>query len=207
MILQRIPKKLQPVGCIFRSLANIAHVESQTAEQLQSKTAEHAPTTDTKSQYSEQIKPLPQSKVDRKAHISFIATESFRAPKNPIVLCHGLFGYDAVGLPSIPFLQMRYWNKIELALRKLGCDVHTSRVGTASSLNRRATQLHQFLELKLSGRPVNLIAHSMGGLDCRYVVSHVDKKSYIVDTLTTIATPHRGSAFMDWVSIFLTIIH
>nr|KAJ3412497.1 hypothetical protein HK105_002328 [Polyrhizophydium stewartii] len=38
----------------------------------------------------------------------------------------------------------------------------------------------------------------MGGLDCRYMISHIKPSEYTVASLTTIATPHRGSSFMDW---------
>jgi triacylglycerol esterase/lipase EstA (alpha/beta hydrolase family) len=137
----------------------------------------------------------------RTAHQKVVFSESFRPTRNPIVLCHGLFGYDALfsGTP----LQMRYWNKIEQALRQLGCEVHTGRVGTASSVKRRSEQLHQFMESKLAGRHINLLAHSMGGLDCRYLISHTPstERSYRIESLTTIATPHHGSPFMDWVYI------
>ncbi|RIB22867.1 hypothetical protein C2G38_2243040 [Gigaspora rosea] len=35
-------------------------------------------------------------------------------------------------------------------------------------------------------------------LDCRYLITHLPTKKSIVRTLTTIATPHHGSPFMDW---------
>ncbi|OUM58453.1 hypothetical protein PIROE2DRAFT_16267, partial [Piromyces sp. E2] len=38
-----------------------------------------------------------------------------------------------------------------------------------------------------------------GGLDCRYLITHLKKqRSFKVLTLTTLSTPHRGSPFMDW---------
>ncbi|CAG8691436.1 6021_t:CDS:2, partial [Racocetra fulgida] len=37
-----------------------------------------------------------------------------------------------------------------------------------------------------------------GGLDCRCLIAHFPTEKYVVRTLTTIATPHRGSPFMDW---------
>ena len=38
----------------------------------------------------------------------------------------------------------------------------------------------------------------MGGLDCRHLISHIKPTDYTPLSLTTIATPHRGSPFMDW---------
>jgi len=40
---------------------------------------------------------------------------------------------------------------------------------------------------------VNLIAHSMGGLDARFLISKLDMAQHI-SSLTTISTPHRGSS-------------
>ncbi|KAF7799445.1 hypothetical protein EIP86_010680 [Pleurotus ostreatoroseus] len=48
------------------------------------------------------------------------------------------------------------------------------------------------------GQSINFLAHSMGGLDCRHLISHLKPTEYKPVSLTTIATPHRGSPFMDW---------
>ena len=49
------------------------------------------------------------------------------------------------------------------------------------------------------GREVNVIAHSMGGLDARYMISRLcpSPSLFRVRSLTTIATPHRGSSAAD----------
>lgn len=99
----------------------------------------------------------------------------------------------------MPFLQLKYWRGIYDSLQRMGCEVHTARVGPVLSLKCRAKQLHSFLEDNFAGKSVNLVAHSMGGLDGRYVISHIPNRSYHILSLTTIATPHRGSSFMDWV--------
>jgi triacylglycerol lipase len=48
---------------------------------------------------------------------------------------------------------------------------------------------------------VNLMAHSMGGLDCRYLISKVRPEDYTLLSLTTISTPHHRSLFMDWCAV------
>jgi triacylglycerol lipase len=48
------------------------------------------------------------------------------------------------------------------------------------------------------GTGVNFVAHSMGGLDCRHLISSIKPKDYTPLSLTSIATPHHGSPFMDW---------
>lgn len=34
-----------------------------------------------------------------------------------------------------------------------------------------------------------------GGIDCRYLITHLTQRTFRVLSLTTIATPHRGSSF------------
>ena len=36
-----------------------------------------------------------------------------------------------------------------------------------------------------------------GGLDCRYLTTHLTHRKFEVLSITTIATPHRGSSFAD----------
>lgn len=49
---------------------------------------------------------------------------------------------------------------------------------------------------------VNLISHSMGGLDCRYLIWKMRndgrKRNYAIASLTTISTPHHGSECADF---------
>lgn len=59
--------------------------------------------------------------------------------------------------------------------------------------------MHKFLKNYLpKGVGVNFVAHSMGGLDCRHLISTIQPTEYKPLSLTTIATPHHGSPFMDW---------
>ncbi|KAF9950086.1 hypothetical protein BGZ72_008179 [Mortierella alpina] len=125
-------------------------------------------------------------------------TSSYSAPRNPIVLCHGLFGFDKMGPETIPHLQIHYWSGVQKALTKLGAKVVVARVPRTGSIKKRAEELHRMLSLTMAGMPVNFIAHSMGGLDCRYLISHIQEKNYDVQSLTTLSTPHRGSPVMDW---------
>jgi triacylglycerol lipase len=59
--------------------------------------------------------------------------------------------------------------------------------------------MHAYLKDNLpKGTGVNFVAHSMGGLDVRYLISHLKPTTYTPLSLTSIGTPHRGSPFMDW---------
>lgn len=37
----------------------------------------------------------------------------------------------------------------------------------------------------------------MGGIDCRYLTTHLTRRKFSVLSITTIATPHRGSTFAN----------
>ncbi|KAF7725110.1 hypothetical protein EC973_000436 [Apophysomyces ossiformis] len=140
--------------------------------------------------------PTAQPEVASAVHLP--VTPNYIAPRAPIVLCHGLYGFDKRGPDTFPFLQVHYWGGIEQALAKLGAKVIVTRVPSTGSIWERARELHEILKTILEGKEVNFIAHSMGGLDCRYLLSHFKDRPYVARSLTTISTPHRGSPVMDW---------
>ncbi|PCH40383.1 alpha/beta-hydrolase [Wolfiporia cocos MD-104 SS10] len=122
-----------------------------------------------------------------------------RKPRYPITLCHGLYGFDVRGPSAFPRLQMHYWSNVLSIIRdKVGAEVLVTSVPSTGSIASRAESLDRFLKQKAVGRGINFVAHSMGGLDCRHLISHIKPKEYTPLSLTTIATPHRGSPFMDW---------
>lgn len=125
-------------------------------------------------------------------------TPGYIAPRAPIVLCHGLYGYDKIGPDTIPSLQIHYWSGIDDALAKLGAKVIVTKVPRTGGIQTRAQELHTILKATAKDKEINFLAHSMGGLDCRYLISHIKDRPYRVRSLTTVSTPHRGSPFMDW---------
>ncbi|KAH9043480.1 alpha/beta-hydrolase [Lactarius deliciosus] len=149
--------------------------------------------------------PTPTEHEDRGAihrlMQSPVLYDPLRAPRFPIVLCHGLYGFDVRGPPS---LRMQYWSSILGILRKIvGAEVIMTAVPGTGSIASRAEQLDRFLQAKAPGRGINFMAHSMGGLDCRHLITHLKPVEYTPLSLTTIATPHRGSPFMDWCKEYL----
>ncbi|KAI9294019.1 alpha/beta-hydrolase [Neoconidiobolus thromboides FSU 785] len=128
----------------------------------------------------------------------FTLSPFYKASRNPIVLCHGLYGYDKIAFENFPYLQINYWQGIAESLKQLGNEVIIAKVPRTGSIEERTNQLNLFLERVVSDREVNIIGHSMGGLDGRYLISKVKNKKYKVLSLSTISTPHYGSQFMDW---------
>jgi len=117
----------------------------------------------------------------------------------PVVLHHGLFGLGDLRLGPI---RMSYFHKIDRAIASRGHLVIPTRVHPTASVEKRARELkQQILErLEMVGQPhakVLLIAHSMGGLDARYMINKLAMDDRVA-ALLTVTTPHRGSPYADW---------
>jgi triacylglycerol lipase len=113
----------------------------------------------------------------------------FTRTKYPIVLEHGLAGFDELGgvLP--------YWNGIPENLRSTGAEVYVTQVSPFnSSVVRGESLIAQLDDIRAikgqSALKFNLIGHSQGGLDIRYVAA---VRPDLVASLTTVGSPHKGS--------------
>ena len=115
--------------------------------------------------------------------------------RSPIVLVHGLFGFDRVQVGN--FTVASYFPGIPELLRAAGNRVLIPTLSPTAGTVKRAEQLKAFLEKECPGEPVHLIAHSMGGLDARWMISQLGMAERVL-SLTTVGTPHRGTAFADW---------
>jgi triacylglycerol lipase len=113
----------------------------------------------------------------------------------PIVLVHGLLGFDEVRVGSVTLAQ--YFPRIPQLLCAAGNRILIPRLSPTGGIACRAAQLKAFLDREVPHDPVHLIAHSMGGLDSRYMISRLGMASRVL-SLTSLGTPHRGSPFADW---------
>lgn len=95
-----------------------------------------------------------------------------------------------------PFKFGEYFRGIETFLTSSKTKVATAQLSTDSSIAERAFVLRNFLATEFPGQKVNIIAHSLGGLDARYLAS-IAKDEHIA-SITTIATPHHGTPLADW---------
>ena len=115
--------------------------------------------------------------------------EPARGPPLPVVLVHGLFGFDRIGV-------LHYFRGIVQHLESLGCHTHAVRLPAAASVPERAQRLVDRITA-LGHDRVDLIAHSLGGLDARYALSKLGLATR-VRSLVTIGTPHRGTPLATW---------
>ncbi len=125
------------------------------------------------------------------------AVDRYAATKYPIVLVHGLAGTDRYANV------LDYWYGIASDLESHGASVYVANLsGFQGDLgaNGRGEQLLAYVREVLAAtgaQKVNLIGHSQGGLDVRYVAAVAPQ---LVASVTTIGTPHRGSEFADYVA-------
>lgn len=110
----------------------------------------------------------------------------------PVVLVHGLFGFDRIGVPGV---KLHYFRGIVKHLEALGCHAHAVRLPGAASVPDRAAMLVDCIA-KLGHDRVDIIAHSLGGLDARYALAKLGLANK-VRTLVTVGTPHRGTPLVE----------
>lgn len=111
--------------------------------------------------------------------------------KYPIVLVHGVFFRDSN--------LFNYWGRVPHTLKLHGATIHYGQHQSALTVKESARELTARIKLivERSGcEKVNIIAHSKGGLDCRYAISEFGLAPYVA-SLTTINTPHRGCLFAE----------
>src|ERR1043166_66554 len=120
-----------------------------------------------------------------------------KAPKlrSPILLVHGIFGFDQIRMAGLTLVN--YFPGIPEMLRGGGNHVLIPTLSPTGGIANRAAQLKTFLDRVMPHEPVHILAHSMGGLDARYMISCLGM-SHRVLTLTTMVTPPGGSPFADW---------
>lgn len=138
-------------------------------------------------------------------------------------------GFDELRLAGQFLPSVHYWRGIKDAFNAHGIECITTAVPTTGSIDERAKALYSQILAKLppepssssssnggggggpedttststsspKGRKVNIVAHSMGGLDARYLISRLcpdPETEFQVASLTTVATPHRGSSAAD----------
>lgn len=110
----------------------------------------------------------------------------------PLLLVHGVFFRD--------YRYLNYWGRIPKELKKNGAIIfygnHQSAASVADSGKELAERIKQIVT-ETGCEKVNIIAHSKGGLDCRYAISKLGMDQYVA-SLTTINTPHRGCEFADY---------
>ena len=107
--------------------------------------------------------------------------------KYPIILVHGIIIKD--------FLFVKSFGQIDRILKVFGFTVYKSRVDGFGTIENNAQILKdEILKIieETKCEKVNIIAHSKGGLDSKYMIQELGMEDYVA-SLTTLCTPHKGS--------------
>lgn len=113
------------------------------------------------------------------------------ATRYPLVLLHG------IGFRDLQYFN--YWGRIPKELARNGAQVYYGHQEAWGTIENNAAAIkatiEKILEETHSGK-VNIIAHSKGGLDARYLISGLNMEEHIA-SLTTMSTPHHGSELLN----------
>jgi len=119
---------------------------------------------------------------------------SYTKTQHPIVLAHGFLGFENIaGI-------LDYWYGIVNSLENGGATVYVTEVSPInSSINRGEQLIEQLDDIRAiegdASMKFNLIGHSQGGLDARYVAA---VRPDLVASVSTVATPHLGVDLFDF---------
>lgn len=111
--------------------------------------------------------------------------------KYPILMVHG------TGFRDRKYFV--YWGRIPKTLESEGASVYYGNQDSWGTIEQNAQTLKESIERLINQtgcEKVNVIAHSKGGLEMRYLISSMGMANRIA-SLTTVATPHHGSKTMD----------
>ena len=117
--------------------------------------------------------------------------DDFCKTKYPIMLIHG------TGFRDNKYIN--YWGRIPKTLENHGASVYYGLQDSWGAVEKNALIIKESINSVLKDHgceKINLIAHSKGGLDARYLISTLGIADNIA-SLTTISTPHHGSKTMD----------
>jgi len=112
--------------------------------------------------------------------------------KYPVILVHGIIAHDRKGL-------FNFWGKIPDTLSKNGVKVFLGNTDAWGSFESNAEILKETIDkvlLETHSEKVNIIAHSKGGLDSRFLIWNYNYGGKVA-SLTTISTPHHGAELAD----------
>ncbi len=141
--------------------------------------------------------------LSKRAHIEFDAERCrfenrlFRAgsricsTRYPLVMLHG------IGFRDLRYFN--YWGRIPKELAENGAVVYYGHQQAWGTIEDNAQIIREkILEILSENHcdKVNIIAHSKGGLDARYLISGLHMENQVA-SLTTVSTPHRGSELLN----------
>jgi triacylglycerol lipase len=133
------------------------------------------------------------SRRDRRTGVLRLARGGLQT-RYPLVFCHGMLACTMLRMQLSK--NCNYFAVMEDVLRQRGFHALFPVVTPTGGVAARAAELREQIR-SWTDEPVNIIAHSMGGLDARWMITHLGMADR-VKSLTMISTPNRGSYLADW---------
>lgn len=125
--------------------------------------------------------------VHRRDIEAFHVKDDACATKYPLILLHG------IGFRDLRFFN--YWGRIPLLLANHGAKIYYGHQKAWGIIEENTVVIAKTIDRALEENncdKVNIIAHSKGGLEARYLISSMGYGDRVA-SLTTINTPHYGS--------------
>ncbi|HYW35229.1 MAG TPA: alpha/beta fold hydrolase [Balneolaceae bacterium] len=111
---------------------------------------------------------------------------------HPVLVCHGYGALAGLVKPSPLY-------DVALLMRSHNVLAFAPNIVSYAKIETRAARwmrlIHKVKE-RTGAEKLNVVAHSMGGLDMRYALSKLDAAPHVA-SLTTISTPHRGTSLAE----------
>lgn len=108
--------------------------------------------------------------------------------KHPVVLIHGLLGFDSVG-GLVDYFHTVSWN-----LERSGAKVYTAQVSALGHSEDRGVQLKNYIVQNITEPKVNIFGHSQGAPTARVAASLIPER---IASITSISGANKGSAVAD----------
>ncbi|WP_203299520.1 esterase/lipase family protein [Marinobacter sediminum] len=118
---------------------------------------------------------------------SFLTHAGYTSTRHPIVLVHGVTGFNTIGG------LINYFHTIPWNLERSGARVYSASVSFVNSSEQRGQQLANYVN-GLGHSKVNLMAHSQGAPTSRVTASLIPHK---IASITSINGVNKGSTVAD----------
>lgn len=136
-------------------------------------------------------------KFDTKKWLKKLQLSEFPEPEHielqhPVLLCHGYGAIASLVKPSPLY-------DVAMFLRQHNIPAFAPNIVPYAAIEIRAEGWQQIITRLVkqnSHKKLNIIAHSMAGLDIRYALAKLDIADHVA-SFTTISTPHRGTSLAE----------
>lgn len=120
--------------------------------------------------------------------LSSVTHAGYTETRYPIVLVHGLSGFDTLGG------LLDYYHTVSWNLERSGAKVYTAQVSAFNHSEDRGVQLRDFIVNQVPEAKVNLIGHSQGAPTARVATTLIPER---IASVTSIGGVNKGSKVAD----------